>query len=116
MFIYIARARYTSIRATLKKYYFRHRPIQKLYFVYSPRSTNLRCTNGVSGLALFESKKENCSGRLAAIVLEQTAEELLNGIIIVDHGSRREESNRMLELVANLFAKRFETSRGMPAS
>ena len=30
-----------------------------------------------------------------------------NGIIIVDHGSRREESNRMLEEVATLFAKRF---------
>ena len=31
-----------------------------------------------------------------------------NGIIIVDHGSRREESNQMLEEVAALFAKRFE--------
>ena len=30
-----------------------------------------------------------------------------NGIIIVDHGSRREESNRMLERVAELFAERF---------
>ena len=30
-----------------------------------------------------------------------------NGIIIVDHGSRREESNRMLEEVAALFARRF---------
>jgi sirohydrochlorin ferrochelatase len=30
-----------------------------------------------------------------------------NGIIIVDHGSRREESNRMLEAVAALFAQRF---------
>ena len=29
------------------------------------------------------------------------------GIIIVDHGSRREESNRMLEQVAGLFAQRF---------
>jgi sirohydrochlorin ferrochelatase len=29
------------------------------------------------------------------------------GIIIVDHGSRREESNRMLERVATLFAERF---------
>jgi sirohydrochlorin ferrochelatase len=29
------------------------------------------------------------------------------GIIIVDHGSRREESNRMLEEVARLFAQRF---------
>jgi sirohydrochlorin ferrochelatase len=29
------------------------------------------------------------------------------GIIIVDHGSRREESNRMLEEIASLFAKRF---------
>ena len=29
------------------------------------------------------------------------------GIIIVDHGSRREESNQMLEEVAALFAKRF---------
>jgi sirohydrochlorin ferrochelatase len=29
------------------------------------------------------------------------------GIIIVDHGSRREESNRMLEQVAALFAERF---------
>src|SRR5215213_10314961 len=31
-----------------------------------------------------------------------------NGIIIVDHGSQREESNRMLEEVAALFAQRFE--------
>ena len=30
-----------------------------------------------------------------------------NGIIIVDHGSRRDESNRMLERVAELFAGRF---------
>jgi sirohydrochlorin ferrochelatase len=30
-----------------------------------------------------------------------------DGIIIVDHGSRREESNRMLEEVARLFAERF---------
>jgi sirohydrochlorin ferrochelatase len=30
-----------------------------------------------------------------------------NAIIIVDHGSRREESNLMLEEVASLFAKRF---------
>ena len=30
-----------------------------------------------------------------------------NGIIIVDHGSRRPESNQMLEEVAALFAKRF---------
>ncbi len=29
------------------------------------------------------------------------------GIIIVDHGSRRDESNRMLERVAELFAERF---------
>ena len=30
------------------------------------------------------------------------------GVIIVDHGSRRDESNRMLEEVARLFAQRFE--------
>jgi len=30
------------------------------------------------------------------------------GIIIVDHGSRRDESNRMLEEIARLFAERFE--------
>ncbi len=30
-----------------------------------------------------------------------------NGIIIVDHGSRRSASNRMLETVAELFAQRF---------
>lgn len=30
-----------------------------------------------------------------------------NAIIIVDHGSRRDESNRMLEEVAALFARRF---------
>lgn len=29
------------------------------------------------------------------------------GIVIVDHGSRRDESNRMLEEVARLFAERF---------
>jgi sirohydrochlorin ferrochelatase len=31
----------------------------------------------------------------------------MNGIIIVDHGSRRAESNEMLEEVARLFAARF---------
>jgi len=30
-----------------------------------------------------------------------------NGIIIVDHGSRRDESNRVLEEIASLFARRF---------
>jgi sirohydrochlorin ferrochelatase len=35
------------------------------------------------------------------------------GIIIVDHGSRRDESNRMLEEVAGLFAKRFEERYGI---
>ena len=30
-----------------------------------------------------------------------------NGIVIVDHGSRRDESNAMLEEVANLFGRRF---------
>ena len=30
-----------------------------------------------------------------------------NGIIIVDHGSRRDESNVMLEEVASIFAQRF---------
>src|SRR5215213_10018150 len=30
-----------------------------------------------------------------------------NGIIIVDHGSRRDESNKMLEEVARLFGERF---------
>ena len=35
-----------------------------------------------------------------------------NGIIIVDHGSRRGESNQMLETVSRLFAQRFaETHR-----
>jgi len=29
------------------------------------------------------------------------------GIIIVDHGSRRDESNKMLEQVAELFGRRF---------
>jgi sirohydrochlorin ferrochelatase len=32
---------------------------------------------------------------------------MTNGIIIVDHGSRRDESNRMLEQIAQLFAARF---------
>ena len=32
---------------------------------------------------------------------------MVNGVIIVDHGSRREESNQMLERVAALFAQRF---------
>ncbi len=30
-----------------------------------------------------------------------------NGVIIVDHGSTREESNRMLEEIARLFSERF---------
>jgi sirohydrochlorin ferrochelatase len=36
-----------------------------------------------------------------------------NGIIIVDHGSRRSESNRMLEEVAALFAERFAAAYGI---
>src|SRR5580704_11312957 len=32
---------------------------------------------------------------------------MTNGIIIVDHGSRRVESNQMLERVAELFGQRF---------
>jgi sirohydrochlorin ferrochelatase len=35
------------------------------------------------------------------------------GIIIVDHGSRRQESNQMLEQVADLFAKRFRERYGI---
>src|SRR6185437_793961 len=37
----------------------------------------------------------------------------VNGIIIVDHGSRRDESNVMLETVANRFAERFEQLYGI---
>src|SRR6478672_1485089 len=32
---------------------------------------------------------------------------MTTGIIIVDHGSRRDQSNRMLEEIARLFARRF---------
>ena len=32
---------------------------------------------------------------------------MLNAIVIVDHGSRRDESNQMLERVAALFSERF---------
>lgn len=35
------------------------------------------------------------------------------GVIIVDHGSRRDESNRMLEEVAALFARRFNQQYGI---
>ena len=36
------------------------------------------------------------------------------GIVIVDHGSRRQESNRMLEHLAALFHERFaDTCRGV---
>jgi sirohydrochlorin ferrochelatase len=35
------------------------------------------------------------------------------GIIIVDHGSRRDESNRMLERVAGAFAERFSQRYGI---
>ena len=35
------------------------------------------------------------------------------GIIIVDHGSRRAESNQMLERVAELFAERFTSTYGI---
>src|SRR5687767_6292475 len=38
--------------------------------------------------------------------LKQTTH-MRTGIIIVDHGSRRDESNRMLEEIAGLFARRF---------
>ena len=36
-----------------------------------------------------------------------------NGIIIVDHGSRRDESNQLLEQIAALFAQRFEQTYGI---
>jgi sirohydrochlorin ferrochelatase len=36
-----------------------------------------------------------------------------NGIIIVDHGSRRAESNQMLETVSQLFAQRFAEMHGI---
>jgi len=36
-----------------------------------------------------------------------------NGIIIVDHGSRRDESNRMLEEIARLFSQRFAERHGI---
>lgn len=35
------------------------------------------------------------------------------GVIIVDHGSRRDESNQMLEQVAVLFAERFKQRYGI---
>ena len=35
------------------------------------------------------------------------------GIIIVDHGSRRDESNQMLEEIARLFAERFKEKFGI---
>ncbi|MBC8106182.1 MAG: cobalamin biosynthesis protein CbiX [Anaerolineae bacterium] len=38
---------------------------------------------------------------------------MTNGIIIVDHGSRRDESNRMLEEIAALFAQRFNEAYGI---
>ena len=38
---------------------------------------------------------------------------MTNGIIIVDHGSRRDESNRMLEEIASLFAARFDEAYGI---
>lgn len=39
--------------------------------------------------------------------------QMANGIIIVDHGSRRDESNQLLEQIASLFAKRFEQTYGI---
>jgi sirohydrochlorin ferrochelatase len=38
---------------------------------------------------------------------------MITGIIIVDHGSRRTESNAMLERVAALFAERFASTCGI---
>src|SRR5687768_2139711 len=38
---------------------------------------------------------------------------MTTGVIIVDHGSRRDESNRMLEQVAALFAERFAQRYGV---
>jgi sirohydrochlorin ferrochelatase len=38
---------------------------------------------------------------------------MTNGIIIVDHGSRRTESNLMLERVAQLFGQRFSAKYGI---
>ena len=39
--------------------------------------------------------------------------DMQTGIIIVDHGSTRDESNRMLEQVAALFAERFRQRYGI---
>jgi len=39
--------------------------------------------------------------------MQSNASDVRNGIIIVDHGSRREESNHMLELAAKMFGERF---------
>jgi len=44
---------------------------------------------------------------LTTAIEKVTTITMRTGIIIVDHGSRREESNLMLEEIASLFAKRF---------
>jgi len=41
------------------------------------------------------------------------SEPMRYGIVIVDHGSRRAQSNELLELVASEFAKRFEERYGI---
>ena len=51
--------------------------------------------------------KEKVEGRTATVKYGEHGN-MINGIIIVDHGSRRDESNRMLEEVAALFAQRFQ--------
>jgi len=38
----------------------------------------------------------------------QPANAIVTGIVIVDHGSRRDDSNQMLEQLATLFAERFK--------
>jgi sirohydrochlorin ferrochelatase len=45
--------------------------------------------------------------------MEGTTQTMQTGIIIVDHGSRRDESNKMLEEVARLFADRYRERFGI---
>src|ERR1700722_6561312 len=55
----------------------------------------------------FLSIRRAVGGYNRGMMGSESTDDVPSGIVIVDHGSRREESNLMLERVAERFAQRF---------
>src|ERR1700722_5767357 len=55
----------------------------------------------------FLSRRQAGGGYNPGMIGSESTDDLSTGIVIVDHGSRGEESNLMLEGVADRFAQRF---------